>query len=174
MIRNIAGNMLKLLNSMPRFIPAAVLAAFWLAACSPKIDKTGYVFNEETLSEITPGISDKEAVLTALGSPSTKSSFGPESWYYIHNHKEAYAFFDYEITAQDVVSVSFDESGIVEQVSKYNLDDSQDIAIVKRETPSEGHSLGFFEQVLGNIGRFNSPAGSSTPSNNRSGPPVGR
>ena len=48
----------------------------------------------------------------------------------------------------------------------YDLANSQDIDIVSRTTPTEGHTLGFFEQILGNIGRFNSPGsptGSAAP-----------
>jgi outer membrane protein assembly factor BamE (lipoprotein component of BamABCDE complex) len=169
MFQQATGNTLKILSSMPRYLPAAILAACLLAACTPKVEKTGYVFTEEDLGAITPGISDRAAVMSKLGSPSTRSTFGPEHWYYIHNRKEAYGFLRHEITEQDVLSIAFDEAGIVQEVKKYDLSDSEDVAIVQRETPSEGHSLSFFEQVLGNIGRFNSPA-SNQPGNSRNGP----
>ena len=32
------------------------------------------------------------------------------------------------------------------------------VQIVGKETPTEGHDLTFIEQMLGNLGRFNSPA----------------
>lgn len=164
-------NILKYIDSLPRILPLCVVATLCMSACDPKIDKTGYVFSEDVLGEITPGQSDKEAVLSTLGSPSSRSSFGPESWYYINNTKESYAFLKYEITEQDVVRINFDELGLVDDIKHFNMDDSKDIDIVQRQTPSEGHSMGFFEQILGNIGRFNAPGSSNQQSNNRRAPP---
>lgn len=155
---------------MPRFISASVLVLLWLGACSPKVDVTGYVFSDENLSEIMLGMSDRDAVYSILGSPSSRSSFGTESWYYVNNTKEAYAFMQYEVTEQDVLRITFDDFGIVQEMKRFDMSDSADIEIVQRETPSEGHSLGFVEQILGNIGRFNAPGSQNQPTNDRRGP----
>ncbi len=109
------------------------------------------------------GKSSREDVQTRLGSPSAQSSFGEETWYYVTARKEAYAFLRPEVVQQDVVGVVFDGNGLVSRIDGYNINDSRDFKLVKRETPTEGHTLGFFEQVLGNVGRFNAPSqGGST------------
>ncbi|NBO18711.1 MAG: outer membrane protein assembly factor BamE, partial [Proteobacteria bacterium] len=123
--------------------------------------------------EISLGLS-KDDVVSKLGSPSSQSSFGNEAWYYVTSRKEAWAFLPYEVAQQDVTRIEFGQDGKVAKVDSYDLSSSEDVAIVKRETQTEGHSLGFFEQILGNIGRFNSPASNSSTSNNRSGVPRGR
>lgn len=147
-----------------------------VAACTPKVDNTGYVAGKPISEQVSTGQS-KDDVLMKLGSPSSQSSFGSETWYYVTARKESWAFMPYEVAQQDVTRIEFDEAGKVAKVQGFDLSNSEDVAFVKRETETEGHSLGFFEQVLGNIGRFNSPGngpGGSAPGNNRSSIPRGR
>ena len=98
---------------------------------------------------------------TQLGSPSAQSTFGDETWYYITDRKETFAFLKPEVVQQDVTKISFDSAGHVAKIANYSLKDGEEIDMAKRETPTEGHTMGFFEQILGNIGRFNSPGGNT-------------
>lgn len=108
---------------------------------------------------IVVGKSTKDDVLSELGSPSSQSSFGSEVWYYISARQETVAFFKPEVVDQDVVRVEFNESGVVKDVTQFNKNDAKDFSVVKRTTPTEGHSMTIMEQFLGNIGRFNAPPG---------------
>ena len=141
------------------FVVVAASLVLSLGACSPKVNNGGYIREGDIKSQITVGQSTHEDVRNKLGSPSSQSSFGDETWYYVTDRKEAYAFLKPELVEQDVVSIVFDTNGIVSKIGNYKLDDSKDFELVKRTTPTEGHTLGFFEQVLGNVGRFNGPAG---------------
>lgn len=138
-------------------LAASAGALLALSSCSPKVDNGGYVHEAPIKTLVTVGKSTREDVRTQLGSPSAQSSFGEETWYYITDRKEAVAFFKPEIVEQNVTSITYDTAGIVSKVDDYTLNNSQDVNIVKRTTPTEGHTLGFFEQILGNIGRFNRP-----------------
>lgn len=142
------------------FLPAA--------ACAPKVDNRGYVSEVDWGREIIPGKTTKDEVLAQHGSPSSQSSFGEESWYYITQRKETTAFMATEVAQQDVMRIVFDESGVAQKVERYNQDNAQEFDMVKRTTPTEGHTLGFVEQVLGNIGRFNKSSGSSPSPGRRS------
>src|SRR5262245_7319807 len=126
----------------PLLVVIAATALLALPACGPKVDNGGYVHDGAIKELVTVGQSTREDVKTKLGSPSSQSSFGDETWYYITNRKEAYAFLRPEVVQQDVVSIVFDSKGVVSQVSNYNIDDGQDFTIVKRTTPTEGHTLG--------------------------------
>ena len=128
-----------------------------LAACSPKVHNGGYIGEEDIKSEITVGQTTKDQVQDKLGSPSSRSDFGPETWYYIDNRQETWAFMAPEVVKQDVVGIVFDKNGVVSSVQNYNIKDGQQFAMEKKVTPTEGHTFGFFEQLLGNIGRFNNP-----------------
>ncbi len=154
-------------------LTVTLCAALGLSACGPKVETNGYVKHEDIKTLITPGKSTKDDVQKALGSPSSQSTFGNDSWYYITDKKESYAFLKYNTVEQDVVRIEFDESGRVTQVEDYDKSKSEDIQIVKRETATEGHTLGFFEQMLGNIGRFNAPGGGAGTVAGRPGPSGG-
>lgn len=146
----------------PLCIAAVLTLAMGLSACGPKVENEGYVREDDFKDKVTVGKSSREDVRNNLGSPSSQSSFGDESWYYITARKEGHAFFKPEIVQQDVTEIVFDKSGVVSQIHNYTQKDGEDIAIAKRETPTEGHTMGFFEQVLGNIGRFNRPSNSGS------------
>ncbi len=126
-----------------------------LTACIKREETRGHLPVAEHLGEITAGKSSRDEVLQKLGTPSTQSNFGDEAWYYISTNKEAIAFLKPKITKQQVTRIVFDSNGVVEKIDNYDQKDSQEIKIAKKITPTEGHSLGFFEQILGNIGKFN-------------------
>jgi len=133
-----------------------------LGGCATKVDSGGYVADGDIKSKVTVGKTSKDEVTNLLGSPSSQSSFGNESWYYITNRKEAFAFMKPEVVQQDVTRIEFDKAGVVSKIENYDKDSGEEIDIAKRETPTEGHTLGFFEQALGNLGRFNKPGGSDS------------
>ncbi|MDE3037801.1 MAG: outer membrane protein assembly factor BamE [Pseudomonadota bacterium] len=109
-------------------------------------------------NHVVVGQTTKDQVRSTLGSPSAQSTFGDDAWYYITERQEAWGFFKPEVVAQDTTRLTFDKAGIVAKIETFNLQNSQDVAMVARTTPTEGHTLGFFEQLLGNIGRFNAPS----------------
>ena len=141
-------------------IQLVIALALCVIACSPKVDNSGYMKEADIKSQIAPG-QTKDQVREKLGSPSSVSTFGSETWYYITSRKETTAFFKPEIVEQDVIGIEFDAAGMVTGVASYDKSNSQNVAFVKRTTPTEGHQMGFMEQILGNIGRFNKPGGST-------------
>ncbi len=147
---------------MKRFqlIPALVLCV--LAACSPKEATHGYMPQGEIKERLTVGQTTKDEVQAALGSPSSQSTFGDESWYYIWSRKETLAFFASETVEQNVVRITFDKAGVVSKVEAFDKSSGKKVDIAKRVTPTEGHSMGIMEQFLGNLGRFNK-SGSGLP-----------
>jgi outer membrane protein assembly factor BamE (lipoprotein component of BamABCDE complex) len=146
------------MNKVQLLIAICLLA---LSACSPKVDARGYVTTGDLKDKLVVGQTTKEEVMSKLGSPSSQSSFGEESWYYITDRKETTAFFKPKVVEQQVIRISFNASGVVSKVEGFDMDDSKKVAFAKRTTPTEGHTLGFVEQILGNIGRFNKEGDSS-------------
>jgi len=105
-------------------------------------------------------VTTKQAVSQLLGTPSSVSTFGDKTWYYISRRTEQTAFFNPQVLDQQVIVVGFDEGGIVRNVQHLNLADSRPVDPSPRETPSAGKELGFVEQLLGNLGKFNTGAAS--------------
>lgn len=136
--------------------------ALSLAGCGiATVDNRGYVETTKAEERIKVGESSREDVKGALGSPSTTSDFPPETWYYISRERETIAFLPPETLKQNVLQIEFDEGGKVSKMNRYGLDKAQDIEMVQRATPTEGRKVGFVEQLLGNVGKFNTPKDST-------------
>lgn len=135
----------------------ALLICIMVSACIPaRVMNRGHVDAMDRLSQISIGNTTRDEVFDKLGSPSLKNNYGDETWFYINERKEAVAFLKPTIKDQNVTRIVFDTNGLVREVNHYGLKDSRNVAVAKEITPTEGHELGFMEQILGNVGRFNS------------------
>ena len=132
----------------------AMVAALVVTACEPRIDTRGHVPDAESLAKIKPGLVSRSEVKNILGSPSSIAQFDGETWYYITTRTETVAFYEPTILEQEVVAIAFDQTGFVADVRRYGIDDLRNVKPIDRETPTAGKKLGFFEQLIGNIGRF--------------------
>jgi outer membrane protein assembly factor BamE (lipoprotein component of BamABCDE complex) len=145
----------------------AACALLALGACQARIDNRGYLPDEDEVARIKPGVQGRDEVRDILGTPSSASTFTSDRWYYISKKTSQRAFFDPKVLDQKVLEIDFDGNGLVQDVKNYTLQDGQKIEPVARITPSPGRELTFTEQLIGNIGKFNSPQGSTTGNPNR-------
>jgi outer membrane protein assembly factor BamE (lipoprotein component of BamABCDE complex) len=145
------------MNRLWQSVRVGSIAALALlcAACEPQVAERGHTDLKDKIGQITPNVSRKADVQSILGSPSSTSQFGDERWYYITATHQTQAFFEPEITDQQVVQVIFDEGGVVKDIRQYGKGDAKDVELTERTTPTSGAEYGFFEQLLGNIGKFN-------------------
>lgn len=133
-------------------LPAVTL----LSACSPDIKAHGALPTAAQMEDIQEGRSSKADVAAALGSPSTTSLFdGEETWYYIGSKQEQFAFYPNEELERSVIAIRFDRSETIQSIQRNGLKDGTDVTLVARETPTAGNKMNIFEQLLGNIGKFN-------------------
>lgn len=154
--------------SWRRFGTAAMLALA-VAGCNATVDQRGYVPDPEDLARVKPGMQGREEVREILGTPSSMSAFSDERWYYISKKTKTWAFLTPEVLEQKVTVVDFDEGGLVKDLRYLTLEDGLLVDPVTRKTPAPGRELTFMEQLLGNLGKFNSAGGSATGNPNRSG-----
>jgi len=139
-----------------RRIAALGIIGAALAGCSPIVNTRGNLAEADRLAEIRPGITTREDVASLLGSPSSTGTFDRNTWFYIGQRTEQTAFFTPDVVERKVVQIRFDDAGLVQEVRQLDQDDGQEVAIVDRKTPTAGRELGIIEQILGNVGRFNS------------------
>lgn len=142
--------------ALPRLLLGA--AVLLLAACDTGISVRGNLPDAELLATVRPGFDTREDVQRALGSPSTVSTFQDRTWYYIGQKTTQFAFYKPEVLERSVFVVNFDEGGFVADTKLYTLEDGQEVAMVDRETPTEGRELTVLQQIIGNIGRFGNTA----------------
>lgn len=128
-----------------------------LAACSPQVSQHGYTIDEAAVQRIVPGITPREEVARLLGSPSTLATFEDNRWYYVTQKQEQLSFYQSEITEQSVLTIAFDDRGIVQDVSKVTMDEAMKIDPNANVTPTLGNELTVIEQLIGNVGRFGDP-----------------
>jgi outer membrane protein assembly factor BamE (lipoprotein component of BamABCDE complex) len=146
-----------------RFSIFSVISGIALVTgCAASVEQRGNLPAQDRIAEIHPGNTTKDEVIKILGSPSSVSIFNDKSWYYISRRTEQFAFFDPDVVDQQVYVVNFDNQDVVKAVDHKGLEDGKEIIPVARATPAPGRELSFLEQVIGNLGKFNSAAGSSS------------
>jgi outer membrane protein assembly factor BamE (lipoprotein component of BamABCDE complex) len=128
-----------------------------VSACGPTIDYRGYVISKNRLSQIDVG-STREDVESTLGSPSTTSTIGGKTYYYISSKVETNLFFAPEVIDRKILAVQFDDTDIVTNIANYGLKDGVIFDFISRKTPTRGKQLTFIQQMFGNIGKFNKKA----------------
>ena len=128
-----------------------------LASCTPIVDTRGHSGEDVDVSQITIGQSKREDVQALLGSPTSTSNFGDEIWYYITQKQSRVGVFAPDVSEQRVTAITFGADTVVSDISAYKKEDGQNVQGVGKTAPTEGHSVTFIEQMLGNFGRFNTP-----------------
>ena len=143
----------------------AICAGLFFGACTPREDYRGYAFDDTKLNQIKPGVQNENQVAQILGTPSSVATFKEhnDTWYYIAKDVETLAFWSPETKDQKVLAIDFDDKGKVKQLRNYVMKDGRAITPVAQITPASGHTLGFWEQLFGNLGRFNAVGGSGIP-----------
>ena len=131
-----------------------------VSACADRLDTRGNLLDPERVEEIKPGEQTREEVVEILGSPSSVTAFGSDTWYYIAKQTKTFAFFAPEVTERQILVVKFSKDGKVIEVDKVGLEQSREINHVKRKTPTHGNKLTVLEQLIGNLGRFKKKQGS--------------
>ena len=138
-----------------RMAGLAVVGVLALTGCQPRIDSRGYVPDPDDIDRIKAGLQGREEVQEILGTPSSVSTFKDDRWYYISKKTRTLAFFTPTVLDQNVVVVEFDEGGFVKELRRYAMEDGLIIDPVTRKTPAPGRELSFIEQLVGNLGKFN-------------------
>lgn len=124
-----------------------------VSACTtPGEQIQGYMIDEKTLAEVKPGM-DAQKVLAVLGTPSTVSTVGNQSWYYISQKtNRSFMFSKPEITDQRVVAVFFTKALKVERIGNYGLKDGIVFDFLANTTPTGGEDLTVLRQLLRVVG----------------------
>jgi len=135
-----------------------------LGGCVSVRSSHGYVLErDQTALTAKPGFDTKDSILAKYGEPSMIGTFNRDAWYYLFAQDQARAFFKPETTHRAVIAINFDKTGTVTSQENYSLADGEDIRLVKRETPTRGKELNFWEQLLGNVGALPAALGEEGP-----------
>jgi outer membrane protein assembly factor BamE (lipoprotein component of BamABCDE complex) len=143
--------------------PVLLACVMLLAGCSwlaPAPVLRGNKVAEDQLKELVPGTSTRADVTALIGSPTAHATFDDNTWLYISEITQTRIGQTLGELDQHVVVVSFDDKGVLQDIQRLTKDNSLPVEVVARTTPSPGTEANFFQQLLGNIGKFNA-AGTS-------------
>ncbi len=122
----------------------------------------GNKVDADDLSQLVAGTSTRQDVEALLGSPTAKGAFDENTWIYAEQITRPVIGGYQGVDAQRVIVMTFDAKGVLTALSKRNLADASKVDVVTRTTPSPGTEASFVQQLLGNVGRFNTTSPSSS------------
>ncbi|WP_374375185.1 outer membrane protein assembly factor BamE [Tabrizicola sp.] len=124
-----------------------------VAACAPVYRNHGYVPTEDELALVEVGKDTRETVGQKIGRPSTSGLLNDVGWFYVQSRYRHFGPREPKEVDRQVLAVTFNEAGTVENVARYGLEDGQVVEISRRVTQSNVKGLSFIQQILGNFGR---------------------
>lgn len=154
----------------PAILAASLLFLPLTACLTPSRDFHGYIPDEVQPYDIKPGEDTRSSVSAQLGSPSTEGLFDTNTWFYISDVQERFAFYKPKVADRSITAIRFGEDDKVDEVLRYAAEDGQVISYAARETATRGRELGLWEQIFGTVGSVRLPnTNEATPDN-----PTGR
>ena len=146
------------MTPLPKLLARLAAAAFLglgAAACTMGEEfHRGYLLDERAVNQVQPGWG-AEQVLQTLGTPSTVSTVGNKSWYYISQRsRRRVAFLGDSVVDQRVTAVYFNNNLKVERVALYGLQDGKIFDFISRSTPAGGGDLNFVSQLFRGLGSW--------------------
>lgn len=136
-------------------IGLVTLAFAALAGCTAQYRTHGYVPSEDELQQIVPGVDTRGTVEDLVGVPSTSGTLNESGFYYIESDVRHFAWRKPEVIDREVLAITFDEAGVVENIERYGLEDGEVVPLARRITRSGDGDIGFIRKLFGNIGGIN-------------------
>jgi len=130
-----------------------IAAVLFVAACSTVYRNHGYVPTEQDLALIEVGVDTRETVTEKIGRPSASGLLNDVGWFYVQSRWAYRGAFEPREIERQVVSVTFSESGRVENIERFGLERGKVVPISRRVTESNVRGLSLIQQLLGSFGR---------------------
>ncbi|MGH1369194.1 MAG: outer membrane protein assembly factor BamE [Maritimibacter sp.] len=137
-----------------RFV-TVLLAIVTLSACSATYTNHGFVPTDEDVEELMVGLDTRETVAAIVGKPGAAGLLTEEAWYYVSSRFEHYAYKAPSEIDREVLSISFDDNGLVENIERFGLEKGQVVVLSRRVTTSNVAGVSFLRQLLGSVGKLN-------------------
>lgn len=133
-----------------------ILAVFFNASCSQKVQKNGLSSVKINKIKIEEGITTKSSLIKKYGPPVFQSVFNQNTVYYV-SHVTGYKNLSDRKTLNLVVfEITFNDKNIVNKVKKYNKFDSKNVKISKKNSLEKNNtSIQFWKDIINNLRRRN-------------------
>jgi outer membrane protein assembly factor BamE (lipoprotein component of BamABCDE complex) len=119
----------------------------------------GFVMDDTLIAQVRVGM-DVQTVLSTLGTPSTTSTVGNRTFYYISQTvRRRFQFQELSVVDQKVLVVYFNKAFKVERIANYGLQDGVIFDFISRTTTTGGEEQSFLRNLFRGVTRF-TPFGS--------------
>lgn len=108
----------------------------------------------DAMKQLIPGTSTKADVTALIGSPTAHATFDDNTWLYIGERTQPRIGQTLKVLTQQVVALTFTDQGVLRRIEVADQDSSLPVTVIARTTPSPGTEANFFQELLGNIGRY--------------------
>ena len=86
----------------------------------------------DQLKELVPGTSTRADVTALIGSPTARATFDDNTWIYISEVTRPRIARVQGVLSQDMVVLSFNEQGVLQDVKRLNQEDALPVTVVER------------------------------------------
>ncbi len=115
----------------------------------------GIAVSDHDLNELRVGTSLQADVQALLGPPTFHEEFNDNNWVYVSQITKMRIGQTEGVKQQQVVTLSFDNSGVLRKITKDGLKDRVDVAMDSATTPVPGGSASLVQQIIGGVGSYN-------------------
>ncbi|WP_154645994.1 outer membrane protein assembly factor BamE [Bartonella senegalensis] len=113
-----------------------------------QIYKEGYILDKNALDSISVGASQEQVIL-ALGTPSLKTKYDNEVFYYISQTRyRGMQFMKTKIIDRKVLAIYFNKNDQVTKIANYGLQDGQVFDFIAQTTPTATKEQPFLIQII--------------------------
>lgn len=123
-----------------------------LGACTAQYRSHGYIPPEEDLQQIVPGVDTRASVEDVIGVPSSAGVLRESGYYYVESEVRHFAWKRPEVVGREVLAITFDEAGVVNNLVTYGLEDGKVVPLTRRVTQTGDGDIGFIRKLFGNLG----------------------
>ena len=131
-----------------------VVSLVALHACSAQMRDHGYVPSEEDLSSITVGLDTRDSVVALVGSPTAGGVLSDSGMYYVASTFRHFGALAPREVDREVVAITFGGDGVVDNITRYGLDDGRVVQLSRRVTDDNIRDTTLIRQLFGALGRF--------------------
>lgn len=124
------------------------------AACTPIVERHGFVPSASDLAQIVPGQTSAAEALSLLPAPTTRGPVAGGSFYYIYSEFRTLGAMPRREVDRQIVAVDVNGAGIVTGVSRYGLSDGRVVPLTQRVTDDNIADVSFIRQLMGGLGRI--------------------
>ncbi|WP_183228408.1 outer membrane protein assembly factor BamE [Bartonella callosciuri] len=115
---------------------------------SSQVYQEGYILDKNALNSISVGSSQKQ-VLLSLGTPSLKTKYDNEVFYYISQTRyRRMQFMKTKIIDRKVLAIYFNKNGQVTKIANYGLQNGQIFDFIEKTTPTATKEQPFLMQII--------------------------